>query len=482
MSKQVNNKVLNATKWSAITEVVAKLITPLTTMVLARLLAPEAFGVMVTATMVISFAEIFTDAGFQKYLIQHAFPDEESLYKSTAVAFWSNLIFSLFLWIVIVNFSNDLAHLVGNDGYGLVIAVSCICIPLEAFSSIQMALFRRDFDFKTLFYVRIIGIVIPIFVTIPLAFCTHSYWSLILGMIAQNMGNAVILTVKSKWKPKWYYDIQLFKAMFSFTMWSMIESISIWLTSYVDVFFVGSLLNSYYMGLYRTAITTVGALMAIIISTTTPVLFSALSRLQSNDDEFKQLFFKFQKIVGMIILPLGVGIFLFRDLITSILLGDQWAESAYFIGWWGLTSAVTIVFSHYCSEVYRAKGKPKYSVIAQVVHLCFLVPTVLLSIDYGFETLCLNRSLVRATLIAINLVLLYALTRISPIEMFSNLMHSLIAVFVMICFFALIPSCVDNIILQILLIMGCVIVYAGCLLLFKEERELILDFKSIIKR
>ncbi|MBO5919693.1 MAG: oligosaccharide flippase family protein [Bacteroidales bacterium] len=66
---ELNNKIVKATKWSSITEVVAKLITPITSIVLARLLTPEAFGVVATLTMVITFAEIFTDAGFQKYLI-----------------------------------------------------------------------------------------------------------------------------------------------------------------------------------------------------------------------------------------------------------------------------------------------------------------------------------------------------------------------------------------------------------------------------
>ena len=196
MSTNVNSKVINATKWSAITEIVAKLVAPITTMVLARLLTPDAFGVLVTATMVISFAEIFTDAGFQKYLIQHEFDDEESLYHSTAVAFWTNLICSFFLWIIICIFSSQIAYLVGNKGYGLVIAVSCICIPLEAFSSIQMALFRRKFDFKTLFIARILGISVPLIITIPLAYYTRSYWSLIIGMIALNVSNAVILTLK----------------------------------------------------------------------------------------------------------------------------------------------------------------------------------------------------------------------------------------------------------------------------------------------
>ena len=86
-NNNLNNKVLNATKWSGITEIAAKLVSPITTMVLARLLAPDAFGVLVTAQMVISFAEIFTDAGFQKYIVQHEFVDDNDKYKSTADAF-----------------------------------------------------------------------------------------------------------------------------------------------------------------------------------------------------------------------------------------------------------------------------------------------------------------------------------------------------------------------------------------------------------
>lgn len=88
----LNKQIATATKWSAITEIVAKLITPVSSMVLARLLTPEAFGVVATLTMIITFAEIFTDAGFQKYLIQHEFVDEEDRVQSTNVAFGSNLI------------------------------------------------------------------------------------------------------------------------------------------------------------------------------------------------------------------------------------------------------------------------------------------------------------------------------------------------------------------------------------------------------
>lgn len=287
----LNKKVVTATKWSSITEIAAKLVAPISTMVLARLLTPDAFGVLVTATMVISFAEIFTDAGFQKYLIQHKFNSEKDLCQSTTVAFWSNLILSLLIWFGIIFFAEDIATMVGNEGRGDVIAVSCFCIPLAAFSSIQMALYKRSLDFKTLFWVRIVGVMIPLVITIPLAFFTRSYWSLIIGMIALNLSNAIILTVKSKWKPNFFYSFSLLKEMFSFTVWSMFEAISIWLTGYIDIFIVGTMLNQHYLGIYRTAISTVGQFMSLIIAATTPVLFSSLSKLQNDDEEMKKMFF-----------------------------------------------------------------------------------------------------------------------------------------------------------------------------------------------
>lgn len=68
---QLGDKAASATRWAFASQVAAKLISPLTTMVLARLLTPEAFGVVASVTMVTSFADVFSDAGFQKYLVQH---------------------------------------------------------------------------------------------------------------------------------------------------------------------------------------------------------------------------------------------------------------------------------------------------------------------------------------------------------------------------------------------------------------------------
>lgn len=477
----LNDKIVKATKWSSITEIAAKLITPITSMVLARLLTPEAFGVVATLTMVITFAEIFTDAGFQKYLIQHEFKDAEDRVQSTNVAFWSNLVMSLFIWLIIGVFSEPLAMMVGNPGFGTVLTIACVSIPLAAFSSIQMALYKRDLDFKTLFKVRIVGICIPLFVTIPLAFIFKNYWALVIGTIAGNLVNAVLLTIYSKWKPAFYFSFAKLQEMLSFTIWSMVEAISIWLTNYVDVFIIGVYLNEYYLGLYKTSITVVGQVMGLVTAATTSILFSSLSRLQTDEKAFQTLFFKFQKLVGVLVIPLGVGIFCYRDMITNILLGSQWSEASGFIGLWGLTSAITIALSHYSSEVYRAKGRPKLSVLVQWLHIIVLWPVTLIAVRYGFETLCIARALVRLELILVNLIVMYIVVRMSPWEMIKNVSASCLAALLM-AFVAYGLSLLGkSLCWQIMSIILCIIVYACVLFCFPQERKQIMPFIAKLK-
>lgn len=476
-----NSKIVSATKWSAVTEIAAKLILPISNMVLARILTPDAFGVVATITMIVSFAEIFTDAGFQKYLIQHEFIDDEDREQSTNVAFWSNFTLSIILWAIIAIFSDPLAYMVGNPGLGHVITIACVSIPLAAFSSIQMALYKRDFDFKTLFKVRIIGILMPIVVTIPLAFWFRSYWALVIGTIVINAVNALVLTLYSKWKPKFYYSWAKLKEMLSFSIWSMIEAISIWMTNYIDIFIIGIYLNEYFLGIYKTSMTTVGQITSIITSATTSVLFSALSRLQSDRGAFKELFFKFQKLVGMLVIPLGVGIFCFSGLITQILLGSQWTEASNFIGLWGLTSALTIVLSHYSSEVYRSLGKPKLSVLAQLLHIVVLCPAMLIATKYSWDVIYITRSVIRLELILVNLIIMYYVVKISPKQMFSNIFPSIISASIMgIMGWMLIPV-IDTIWWQIVVVGICTIVYVLAITRFKTEKQIISSFVRQLK-
>lgn len=478
MSDNLNSKIVNATKWSTITEVMAKLVAPISSMVLARLLTPEAFGVVATLNMVIAFAEIFTDAGFQRYLIQHEFEDEDDKDKSTNVAFWSNLVMSFILWGIIAIFCEPLAKLVGNPGLGHVLVVACVSIPLAAFSSIQMALFRRNLDFKTLFWRRLAMILVPLCVTIPLAFWLRSYWALVIGTIVTNLVNALLLTIKSNWKPRKYYSFARLKEMFSFCSWSIVDSVLIWATAYIDIFFISRALDVYYLGLYKTSITTVGQFTSLITASILPVIMPAMSRLQDDIPEMRKTLLKLQKYTSILLLPMGVGIFVFSDFITAVMLGDQWTEAAPFIGLWALMEVVTVIFARFCSNVYPAVGKPKVSVIVQILSLIVLIPAVIISGQFGFKALYITRSLVRLEGVAVNLVALYILIKQSPWKMFVNIIPEVVACTVMALVGWMLLKFNDNLVVSFVWICLCAVVYFIMLSIFPKDRNILIGLKN----
>lgn len=476
--ENLNKKVVNATKWSSITEIAARIVSPVTSMILARIVSPEAFGVVATVAMITTFADMFTDVGFQKYLVQHEFKDEEEKFNNANVAFWTNLGISFFLWIVIALFREQIAVLVGNPGLGNVVAVASVQLLLTSFSSIQMALYRRNFNYKTLFLIRMVSVCVPFAVTVPLAFLGFSYWAIIIGNIFVQLTNAVLLTVKSKWKPRLFYRKRILAEMISFSIWSLIEAVSIWLTTWIDAFIIASSLSQYYLGIYKTSTTMVNMIMTLVTASIVPVLFSALSRLQNDDEKFNRMYFNTQRVVSIFIFPLGVGVYLYSDLASSILLGSKWKEAGPVIGIWALTSCITIIFGHFCSEVYRAKGRPKLSFLAQLLHLIFLVPVCIMSSKYGFWALVYARSWIRMQGVLVHFIIMQVAIGIPVMKTLKNVKLTASAAVLMGVLGFSLQKLGSGYLWSFLSIAVCALFYFGVLLISPGIRK---DMKSLLK-
>ncbi|MBE6088951.1 MAG: lipopolysaccharide biosynthesis protein [Clostridium beijerinckii] len=468
-------KIKNATKWSIFTQLCTKLISPIVNMILARIFTPEIFGVVTTVIMITTFADIFTDAGFQQYLIQHKFISKKEKKNYTDVAFWTNLFISLVLWGIISIYRDIIASAVGNSGLGYVIAIACVQLPITSFSSIQMAIYRRELNFKPLFIAQVVGAIIPLIVTIPLAIVGFGFWSLIIGNICGEFVRAIILTIKSEWKPQLYYNFAILKKMFSFSFWALSETISLWFVSWIDSFLVGSILNPYYLGLYKNSLSTVNSIMAIITGTITPIIFSSLSKLQDNNDEFRKFFLKTHRLLALVIFPIGVGLFLYRSLVTNIVLGEMWKEASMIVGISSLTLAIRIVTVSVYSDVYRAIGKPVVCLILQVLDLIIIVPTCIISLKYGFWVFIFVRSFVRFDLIIPHLMAMQKIVGIQAKNISKNLVKPIMYSFVMALLALGLQHLSDNIIWQITSIILCILFYILINFIFSRE-----DFEMII--
>ena len=422
-----DTKVSNATKWSAVTELSVKLVQPVVSIILARLLLPDAFGIIANITMITSFASMFADAGFSRYIIQHEFRTDRELEENACVAFWTNFAISLILLAILILLRKPFALFLGNKGYENPLVVSCFSLPLVALASIQTAIYKRKFQFRALFWARLIAACIPFAVSVPLAMQGFGYWALLFGTLSSSVMHVLVLTLLSEWKPKLFYSLTILKQMFSFSYWSLIESISIWLTSWIDVFLIHTFLSPYYIGLYKNSISLVNSITVIITASFASVLFPALSRCQQNAAQFNCTYERTQKFVAYLVIPVGMGMFIFRDFITIFLLGENWAEAAPLIGSWALSSGFVVVFSAFASEVYRSKGKPKISVLHQILWLVIIIPLVIISLKNGFRSFVLWRIVARMAGIPIAFLLLRSFFGISNLKAIQNTIRPIVA-------------------------------------------------------
>lgn len=385
------NSIVTSIKWSSFGEIGAKLITPISSMILARLLAPDAFGVLAVCNMIISFAEILADAGFGKYIVQAEFENEKTLNKYASVAFWAHLCVALSLWGIIAINARYISEFLGIGNNYLVIQVATVQLIIMSMISTQLGLLRRKFQFKKTFIVRISTVICSLCITIPLAIVYKSFWALILGNLCGSFISMIILIFLSGWLPERFFSWMYFKNMFSFSFWSLCEGLAHWFIFWVDIFIITQSFSTYYVGLYKNSTAIMYSCIGTITAAMSPVLLSTLSRLKGSP-EHSSIFISIERIFIFICMPICILIAFNREIVTEIILGGKWMEASPIIGLWAIMLGINVFIYSFPAEVFKSLGKPKYLFIYQVSFLICLIPICTISANHGFWPFVYSRA------------------------------------------------------------------------------------------
>lgn len=379
-TQSLKRQVFNASKWSVLSELASKAITPLIFVVLARLLTPEDFGVAASAAIIISFSQVFWDAGLSKALIQR----EGDVEAAANVVFWTNAGFSLVIYVLLFILADGVALLFKDPRVASVVRVQGVQILLASLGSVHTALYHRDFNFKSLFWVRLLTSTFPSLASVPLAWMGFSYWALVAGTLTGAVVQVAVLWFLSPWRPKLEYNLSLASQLLSFGLWVTGGGLLGWFYLWVDSLIVGAFLDINSLGLYRTGNALVLMVFGFLLNPITPVLYSALSRIRNDSALFRESLLQATKVISMIALPAGLGLFLVRDSLAEVVFGNDWPGVREVIGVMALMRGVSWVVGAN-SEAYRAMGRPDLETKIMLYMLLVYLPVYLLTISLGLE-------------------------------------------------------------------------------------------------
>jgi len=469
-------KTARAAKWSLTTQLLTKLMAPLTTMALARILVPEVFGIVAIATMVFSLADIISDAGFKKYLVYKQFEDanDESLCASTA--FWINLALSVILMVIIIIFSNEIVSLAGTPGYGSVLNLAVVSLPLTALISVQMGLLQKKLDFKTLFGSQVGARALILLVSVPLALAGFSYWSMIIGTLTSNAFLVVWLTVKSYWKPELRFSLKHLKSMYTYSKWVIVNSFLEWSTVWAGVFIIGFNLDPTAVGYFRTSTSMAYGLMGIIIAATAPVFLSSLSKVQDDGVRFRRIFYSLQKYLALIVIPVACGAIVYRDTVTLLFLGPQWLDTSTFFGLSIFANSIHVLFSFMVINACFAIGKSKYPVFIKGLYQIPMIASLYYSSLQGFEFLSVFFPATKLMLPIIAMFFARRALSVSVWKMVSNLKWFYLIAIVSSVQGVAVTMLSNSAVLAAISIMIFIITYVVLVCLIRSTRIILIEF------
>jgi len=371
-------KTLHSLKWSVLGEVFSKAISPLVLIILAKILLPEDFGVVAAATVVISFSQVFWDAGLSKALIQR----EQRLEESATIVFWINVISGLSLFVILFFTAEYIADFFHDPRLSTVVRVLGIQLPLAASCSVHSSLLQREFHYKQLFWVRIFTTTTPLLVSVPLALNGAGYWALVAGTLLGQLAQAIVLWKTTHWKPRIWFDKALALELFNFGRWVMLSALLGWFFLWMDALIVGGFLGTHDLGIYRTGNAMVTLVFGLVAGPVIPVLYSLFSRVGNNLSRLRVLVLFVERIVMITVLPLGFGLLVLKNYIPALIFTDKWLGVGEIVGIIGIAQAISFTVS-VKQEVYRSIGKPAVETKIMIVSMLIRLPFYLISVHYG---------------------------------------------------------------------------------------------------
>lgn len=295
--------------------------------ILARLLMPEAFGTISLMMVFINILSVFIDSGMGSALIQKK--DADDLDFSTV--FYFNLFMCSFMYLILFLCAPLIAEFYNNSELTLLVRVIGLSLLFSGVKSIQQAYVFKNMLFKNFFFSTLIGTVISAVVGITVAYKGYGVWALIFQNLTNNVIDMIIIWCLVKWRPKWMFSFERLKGLFSYG-WKLLAS-ALLDTGYnqLRALIIGKVYSTADLAYYTKANNFPSIIITNVNSSIDSVLLPSMSSVQDSVESVKGMTRRAMKTSIYVMAPLLMGLAACGQSVISILLTDKWLPSYPFM-------------------------------------------------------------------------------------------------------------------------------------------------------
>jgi O-antigen/teichoic acid export membrane protein len=371
MNQPIKTKILSGVLWTFFMRWSIKLIGLVNTVILARLLTPDDFGIVAIAALVITFIDELSTINVSLLVIRKKNPVPEFDNTAWTVGILQSCFVALALYLV-APFAADFFH---EPRIKDVIIILALVKVIVSFRNIGLFVALRDLNFALDFRFLVTARIVTFISIISFAVVLKSYWAIVYGMVIAEIINVGISYVMHSYRP--WFSTYSFKECVKFATNMIPYACAQFLNNKIDVFVVGRFAATSTLGLYNVASELVSIFTKEIVLSASRGLFPNFSALSGDPVRFKSVYTQVLNVAITLCIPICFGFWAIIDDLVIVLLGEQWTESLKFMRWliiYGGFSSITALMSEHA---FIAIGLEKQANILMWIRLAIIIVCVL---------------------------------------------------------------------------------------------------------
>lgn len=367
----LKSRVLRSGFWVTGAEILLQSLSFVRSVFLARLLTPEAFGLMGICTVVLRAVETFSTPGIATALIQRR--DDFSVARDTAFTLLAAR--GLLLCILLILVSPWIAVFFEEQTLELMLMVLAATFIVGGLQNINLIAHQKALDFRKIAYLDQATALVTTVTSITLAYIFRSVWALVFGEIVRTimftLGSYALLPGRPRFSMNW----KIARELLDYGRFVAASAIILYVATELDNLVIGKILGTEQLGFYVLAFTLANLVTTQISRLTSRVMLPAYSAIQDDIPALRTNYLRIISLVSVLVFPSAAGLLALGPDFVVAIYGERWINVFEPLSVL-LVFGVSRAFASVNGYLFQGVGKPNLDFQSAAVRLVVLAPII----------------------------------------------------------------------------------------------------------
>ena len=369
------NKIMSSSILLVIQKIAERSLGIISTLILARILTPEDFGLVAKAMLVLWFVQSIAAAGTESYILQ-----KESVSDSDLNTAWTlNFILKILAYLVLLVLAVIYKLITEDYQVFLIICVLGFVLVINSFKNPGLLNFKRSQNYGKIVYISVLGKFAAVFIVVPAALILQNHWAIVIGQFVLSVVGLVLSYVICDFRPR--FCTENIRQQWEFSKWLIPQEMVGYFRNHIDTVVVGSKFTAGELGAYNNMKYFSSMPMLQLITPAAEPLHAELGKVQRNPGEMKfQVDFS-TFVLAFMIAPITIMLLFGSEQIIALILGQQWVPYHEIFAVLSLSTLPLVLISQ-ANRLLMIRGKTNFIMFFEVaITVSILCMVILFQFD-----------------------------------------------------------------------------------------------------